>query len=231
LKGFLVATLETDFVGQREIGFLKGYPFLMPLPPEVVGTNLSSLSRDGGCLILKTSRGFSSTIFVPLEDVGTGFSSALSSLTLQGFSPLFWDGGNFILKTSRGFSSAPSSLITPEADCLGHEEKGFLQLPCTSPFLGKRSTDFRPEKIMAENFPLKNTNPQKNHSPSPRLQDCSKNTSPEIFLPQNCKISLSCSKITRNLPPRRKICKQKNHTGKRQRQGLVFLGNIHFGMH
>jgi hypothetical protein len=75
---------------------------------------------------------------------------------------------------------------------------------------------------MAENFPLKKTNTQKNIAP--RLQDCSKNTNPVIFLPQKCKnISLSCSKITRNLPPTKKICKQKNQTEKGQRQDKAWF--------
>jgi hypothetical protein len=102
-----------------------------------------------------------------------------------------------------------------------HEEKGFLQLPCMSPFLGKRTTNFRSEKIMAENFPLKKTNPQKNIAP--RLQDCSKNTNPEIFLPQKCKnISLSCSKITRNLPPTKKICKKKKKSNRKRAKIFYF---------
>jgi len=39
----------SDFVWQREMGFLK-QPFLMPMPLEVVGTNFSSLpSQDFKC--------------------------------------------------------------------------------------------------------------------------------------------------------------------------------------
>jgi hypothetical protein len=170
----LVATLEADFVWQREMGFLKR-PCLMPMPLQ----DFSPLLWAVGSLILKTSRGFSSTPpFMQLEDVGAGagFSSALSLKTLQGFSPLLSALGNLILRTSRGFSSALS-------DCLGHGGMGFLkQLWCTtSPFLGIWSTDLVTEKTMAENYyPIKNKNPQKNLAP--RLQDFP-------FLLQDCKFS------------------------------------------
>jgi len=65
-------------------------------------------------------------------------------LTLQGFFPLLRAGGNLILKTSRGFSSAQ---FIPLEDA-----EGFLQLLCTSIFLGKWSAGLVAEKIIAENL-------------------------------------------------------------------------------